>query len=223
MERETELGSWHSASYVGEWIERDVLADMLDFPRRLSIALVADAGVQPTRVVDLGSGPGTYLQVFLEAFPHARGTWIDTSNAMLEVAKERLSSFAERVDFVVSDAETLTPRDVGSSEVFLTSRTVHHFSQQAIRDFYRLTASSLTEGGFFFNLDHYGTPGDWEQAYRRVRPLFVGKRPKQAPHRHDEPFNQIDTHVKWLKDAGFDAPDVPWRTFYTALLAARKL
>jgi hypothetical protein len=41
-------------------------------------------------------------------------------------------------------------------------------------------------------------------------------------HRHDFPFSLTTEHVAWLEAAGFDAPDVPWRTFYTALLVGRK-
>jgi hypothetical protein len=66
--------SWHSAAYAEQWAGEDVIADMLDLPRRISIALVADAGFGVDHVVDLGSGPGVYLQVFLDAFPRARGS-----------------------------------------------------------------------------------------------------------------------------------------------------
>ena len=36
----TELGSWASAEYVGEWLGEDVIADMLLLPRRMTLALV---------------------------------------------------------------------------------------------------------------------------------------------------------------------------------------
>ncbi len=32
----------------------------------------------------------------------------------------------------------------------------------------------------------------------------------------------IDDHLAWVEAAGFEHPDVPWRTFYTALIVARK-
>jgi SAM-dependent methyltransferase len=107
--------------------------------------------------------------------------------------------------------------------VIVTSRVVHHFSPDSIRALYREAFEGLRPGGFFFNLDHYGAPGDWERTYRRIRPEFVGK-PRTAlpPHRHDHPFSVPAAHLAWLEAAGFEAPDVPWRTFYTALLVGRR-
>ena len=69
------LESWHSAEYAAAWAGEDVIANLLELPRRLSTAIVADAGVEVGHVIDLGSGPGTYLEHFLQAFPDARGTW----------------------------------------------------------------------------------------------------------------------------------------------------
>ena len=63
----TELGSWHSAEYVAEWVGDDVIADMLDFPRRLTVGIVADAGIDVAHVVDLGAGHGPYLELFLRS------------------------------------------------------------------------------------------------------------------------------------------------------------
>ena len=88
---------------------------------------------------------------------------------------------------------------------------------------YRAIFDLVAPGGFAINLDHVGAPGDWEQVYRRVRPLFTGDRKqKLAAHRHDYPLAPADAHIGWLADAGFAAPDTPWRTFYTALVVARK-
>jgi SAM-dependent methyltransferase len=217
------LGSWHAGDYVAGWLEQDVIGDMLAMPRRLSAALVADAGVDVRHVVDLGAGAGPYLQVLLDAFPAARGTWSDSSEPMLENARERLAAYADRVDFVIGDAQDLGGIDTPPADVIVTSRVVHHFAPATIRRLYRDAFARLRPGGFFFNLDHHGAPGDWDARYRRIRYDFIG-RPKSdlPPHRHDFPFSLPAEHLGWLHDAGFDAPDVPWSMFYTALLAARK-
>src|ERR1051325_11159737 len=102
-----ELGSWHSADYVGDWLGEAVIATLLELPRRISLELVADAGIDVSHVVDLGSGHGPYLELFLSSFPDARGTWVDSSEAMEEVARERLAPFGERVRFVLADVAEL--------------------------------------------------------------------------------------------------------------------
>jgi hypothetical protein len=217
------LRTWESEAFVAEWVGQDVLSDMLRLPRQISAALVADAEVPVAHVIDLGSGPGAYLQVLLEAFPGARGTWIDTSPTMESVARERLAGLGDRVDYRLADIEAFAELDLDGAEVVVTSRVVHHLSPDAIQRLYADVHDHLSTGGFFFNLDHFGTPGDWEPRYRHIRRQFTGK-PKQdiPPHHHDHPFSRIEKHLSWLEQARLAPPDVPWRTFFTALLAARR-
>jgi SAM-dependent methyltransferase len=217
------LESWHSEAYVADWVGEDVLADLLDLPRKISAAIVADAGVDVAHVVDVGSGHGPYLELFLRAFPAARGTWVDSSQAMQEHARERLAALGDRVHFVLADAERLHEAALEPADVVVTSRVLHHFSPESLRRVYETAHGLLREGGLVFNLDHVGAPGDWEQRYRRIRRQFTGARTKPlAPHRHDYPLSAVRDHLDWMREAGFAAPDVPWRTLYTALLAARK-
>src|SRR5690349_25170471 len=101
---EPQLESWHSADYAAQWAGEDVIANMLELPRRMTAAIVADAGIEVRHVVDLGSGPGVYLELLLKSFPAARGTWVDNSEAMLELGRDRLDpQFGDRIDYVVHD------------------------------------------------------------------------------------------------------------------------
>jgi len=220
---EQQLESWHSREYVAQWAGEDVIADMLALPRSISAALVADSGVDVSHVVDVGAGPGAFLDVFLRAFPDTRATWIDVSEAMEELGREGLAEFGDRVRYVIADAERLDELDVAPAEVVLSSRVLHHFSPESLARFYRAAHDILAPGGFVINLDHVGAPGDWEQAYRRIRKQFTGAR-KQGlkPHRHDYPLALAEQHMGWMTDAGFATPDTPWRMFYTALIVARR-
>ena len=217
------LGSWESAAYAVEWASDDVLADLLELPRRISTALVADAGLDVRHVVDLGSGQGTYLERFLDAFPDARGTWVDANEAMRDIARERLARFGDRVRFVLADVERPDELDVGAAEVVTTSRVLHHFSSESLRLVYRAAHEMLRPGGFLFNLDHVGAPSKWDARYRRIREQFTGPRKRELkPHRHDYPLPSADDHLRLIAAAGFETPDVAWRTFYTVLLVARR-
>jgi trans-aconitate methyltransferase len=220
---EQQLESWHSQDYVAEWVGDDVIANMLELPRRISAALVADAGVDVAHVVDLGSGHGPYLELFLRRFPSARGTWVDSSEAMRDEARTRLAELGDRVRFVLADVERIDEAELEPADVVVTSRVLHHFSPESLQRIYRAAHELLRERGFVFNLDHVGAPGDWEQRYRRIRPQFTGARKKTlAPHRHDYPLQPVDDHLAWIRAAGFTTADVPWRTLYTALLAAQR-
>lgn len=218
-----ELGSWHSADYVGAWLGEDVVADMLDLPRRISLALVADAGIDVTHVIDLGSGHGPYLELFLDAYPTARGTWVDSSAPMEEAAREQLSRFEGRVRYVLSDVQDLGDVPLELADAVVSSRALHHLSHESLAALYRTVHDLVHPGGFVFNLDHIGAPGDLEQAYRRLRRQFAGERTKALqPHREEYPLARAEQHAGWMAAAGFESPDTPWRMLYTALIAARK-
>ena len=219
MERET-LGSWHETAYVAEWAGEDTVQNLLEFPRRISLALVADAELPVSHVVDLGSGQGPYLELFLRAFPDARGTWVDSSEPMRELAQERLADVGERVQYVVADVEELPYLE--QAQVVVSSRALHHSSPETLQRIYRELFDVVAPGGFFFNLDHCGAPHDWEARYRRIRDQFTGPRKRELkPHRQDYPLTPVPDQLAWLEAAGFEA-DVPWRAFYTALLAGRR-
>ena len=217
-----QLGSWQSAEYVGRWAGDDVLGRLLETPRQISIALVRDAGLEVSHVVDLGSGEGPYLADFLRAFEGARGTWFDSSEPMLERARAALAEFGDRVSFVVAPAEKLAAAGIERADVVVSSRALHHLKPDDLARAYGEVRELLAPGGFFFNLDHVGAAGDWEQRYRRVRDQFTGARRRALqPHREDEPLQPAADHLRYLEEAGFAAVDVPWRMLYTALLAGR--
>jgi len=217
------LESWESPSYAVEWASDDVLAELLELPRRISAALVTDSGIRVGHVVDLGSGHGPYLELFLRTFPEARGTWVDANEAMHELAQKRLAEFGHRVRYVSADVERIDEAALDRADVITTSRVLHHFSPESLQRVYRDVFATLTPGGFFFNLDHVGAPGEWDERYRRIRDQFTGPRRRELrPHRHDYPLSSAEEHLDWLAAAGFETPDVAWRTFYTVLLAARR-
>jgi tRNA (cmo5U34)-methyltransferase len=217
-----QIGSWQSADYVGRWAGEDVVARLLETPRRISIALLEDAGLEVRHVVDLGSGEGPYLADLLRAFAGARGTWLDSSEPMLERARASLAEFGDRVSFVVAPAEQLGAAGLERADVVVSSRALHHLTAEELAETYREVRELLVPGGWFFNLDHVGSAGDWEKRYRRIRDEFTGKRRSPLnPHREDEPLQPMLDHLRFLEQAGFAAVDVPWRTLYTALFAAR--
>jgi SAM-dependent methyltransferase len=218
-----QVESWQSGAYAVEWASEDVLAKLLELPRRISMALVADSGLDVGHVVDLGSGQGTYLERFLDAFPSARGTWVDANDAMRELARERLGRLEGRVGYVLGDVELLDELHLGEADVIVSSRALHHFSPESLERVYRAALDLLRPGGFLLNLDHVGAPGDWDARYRRVRDQFTGaRRPRLKPHRHDYPLPSAEDHLRWIAEAGFEIPDIAWRTFYTVLLVARR-
>jgi trans-aconitate methyltransferase len=217
-------GSWQSGVYTAAWAAEDVMAPVLELPRQISAALVADTGIEVRHVVDLGSGPGSYLAYMLGMFPEARGTWVDGSAAMLEMARSELAPVAERITFVVAELEELDAAAIEPADVVVSSRALHHLSPGSLAVVYRSIAAILRPGGLVFNLDHVGSPDDyWQGTYRRLRGQFVGRRRKRLEaHRQDGPLPPAEMHLESMTAAGLLYADVPWRLLMTALLVAQK-
>lgn len=212
-------GSWAADDFVDRWIAADSLAAALELPMRMTAALVRQSGIEVRRVVDVGSGTGTYLRTLLEAFPEAEGVWVDASQAMRDRAEASLGDLGSRVTFTLGDLRQ--PDGIPlRADVVVSARAVHHLRAGAIERFYRAVAHALGPGGFLCNLDHVATPGDWRARYRQIRPLFVGGG-GGVSHEHETLPQPLERHLGWLTEAGFEDPDVPWRLFWTALVVAR--
>lgn len=216
--------AWHDPGYVASWVGGDDLRDLLALPRAIAAALVADDRPQPELVVDIGSGPGDFLAVFLDAFPRASGVWVDVSEAMLAVARDRLAPYGARVDFRVADMAALSAAELpGGADAVVTSRASHHLDAAGLAAFYRQAAALLAPGGWLINLDHVGAAPEWDGRLRAVRRRFRSRPEReQASHRHPGPLPDIETHLRSLADAGITDVEIPWRAFVTCLLAGRK-
>lgn len=220
-------GSWLDERFVRNWLEQDQQKTLLDFPRQLTTAVVA-LEQPPAVVVDIASGPGTYLGVFLDAFPEAQGVWTDASGPMEEAARANLAAYGERVQFRILDMRDVAGSDLPVADVIVTSRAAHHLARPELLDFYRACFGTLAPGGWLANLDHTEPPPRWDARFKAIRK--AGKRgqegqqaPRQLPrHRHDQPRPTIAAHLETLTEAGFDDVELVWKAFHTCLFMARR-
>jgi SAM-dependent methyltransferase len=242
------LADWREPAYANAWNDRDALRDLLDLPRRMAAALIGyDAS--PRTVLDIGSGPGAFLEIFLDAFPDARGTWTDASEAMRDIAVQSLARFGDRVTYVIADMtdlsavaapqalqapETQDQQDVpataattaaaaGAADVVLSSRASHHLDPAGLAVFYAQAAERLNPQGWMVNLDHIGPANAWNTRYRAARPQFTGpRRAAGEGHKHTSPLPSLDDHLAAMTGAGFGDVDLAWKAFGTVMLLGRK-
>ncbi|HEX5404955.1 MAG TPA: class I SAM-dependent methyltransferase [Pseudonocardiaceae bacterium] len=214
---------WLDADFAGKWASNDVNAELLAFPRAIAAALVAADRPGTTRILDVASGPGDFLAVFLDEFPHATGVWTDVSAAMLDLARDRLARFGDRVEFQLLDMTDLAsgtlPTDI---DVVVTSRAAHHLDKAGLGAFYAAAARLLAPGGWLLNLDHIGPEtDDWDRRLRAVRKRFQQEAPKTPQHHHNYPLTSVRDHMAAFDGAGLVDVEVVWRAFVTCLFAAR--
>lgn len=213
--------TWSDPEFAKSWIAGDNQGDLLDMPRRMSAALVAHDRPGTRLVVDVASGPGAFLEVYLDEFPDARGVWSDASPAMMDEAKQRLARFGDRVEFVIADM-TDTGWLPADADVITTSRASHHLDRDSLRGFYRETAAHLAPGGWVVNLDHIGPDEPWNGRLRAIRSRFVPPKSTKSSHHHDGPLPNLDDHLSGFAAAGVPDVEVAWRAFVTVLLTGRK-
>jgi trans-aconitate methyltransferase len=212
-----ELGSWQDPAFAREWAARDALGGLLGLPRRLAAAVVAHTRPDVRLVIDVASGPGAFLGVFLEAFPEARGVWTDGSPAMEEQARTALARFGDRVEYRSADMSRLGEADLPSgADVVLSSRASHHLEPEGLCKFYREGAALLAPGGWLANLDHTGRSDRWMPLHREVLRSIVGDRPPPS-HTHQHAAPTVGEHLAAARAAGLDV-DIVWATGRTVLL-----
>lgn len=212
---------WKDHAFATAWAEGDTITDLLALPRRVAAAVVAHDRPECELIVDVGSGPGAFLSVFLDRFPEARGIWTDASEAMYDKARTELAPYGDRITYQVLDMADIGSL-AGGIDALITSRAVHHLDAAGLRAFYTAAASVLAPGGWLVNLDHTGPGEVWDARLRAARDATIPKRPKAGGHHHDGPLTSISDHHTALDAAGFTDRDTPWRAFFTVLFMARK-
>jgi SAM-dependent methyltransferase len=223
---ERAAADWKVADFARSWAEGDSMRNMLDFPRRIAAAIVAGDvpadKAEPGCVADVASGPGDMLAAFLSEFPSARGIWTDASEAMLDLARERLAPFGDRVEYHIADMTDITADIVPAGvDVITTSRAAHHLDRAGLAAFYRQAASLLGPGGWLVNLDHIGPEDVWDRRLRAAR-RRLGASPDGPAHHHNYPLTSVRDHLDGYAAAGITDVDVAWRAFYTCLFMGRR-
>ena len=224
---------WRDTGFARGWAQGDSFRDLLDFPRRMAAAIVAGDNPAPAVVVDVGAGPGAVLEAFLTQFPRAKGIWTDASAAMLDLAKEKLAPFGDRVEYRIADMTDLHGAGLPAQvDVITTSRASHHLDKDGLASFYQDAARRLAPGGWLVNLDHIGPASQagppaaagaddvWDQRLRAARKQF-GVAPDGPRHHHNYPLTSVQDHLDAFAAAGITDVEVPWRAFYTCLFMGR--
>ena len=121
-----------------------VALEVLPFPKTAAL-----------RAIDLGIGTGYFTERFLKQFPNSRVLGIDGAQAMIELAKARLTSLASRVQFVIGDFRKLQElaAAAGTVDVVFSAYALHHLSRPDKETVLRQVVELLVPGGWFVNAD----------------------------------------------------------------------
>jgi len=122
----------------------EVALEVLPFPKTAAL-----------RAIDLGIGTGYFSECFLNHFPNSRVLGVDGAQAMIELAKARLTSLASRVEFLIGDfrkLQQLVPA-AGTFDVVFSAYALHHLSRPDKEKVLQQVVALLVPGGWFVNAD----------------------------------------------------------------------
>jgi tRNA (cmo5U34)-methyltransferase len=172
-----------------EWDPDTYLAEMADeipgYEELQEAVTEATAGLRATRVLELGTGTGETALRVRAGQPEAEWVGIDSSDAMLARARERLPD----ADLRLQRLEDELP--AGPFDLVVSALAVHHLDGAGKRDLFSRVAGVLRPGGRF-------VLGDV------VVPAAGETGPIHIDWEMDLP-DSVEDQLAWLRAAGFEA------------------
>ncbi len=166
-------------------------------------------------VLDLGCGSGLVAEMVLDRFPRVALFGIDSSSAMLSLAKDRLARHGERVRLAEGDLTSLDGVEAPAARcaAAIAVQSLHHLDEGQYRGTVAWTFDQLAPGGWFFIIDRLAIPAD--TLYSAFHEL--GERQGQIPNppdwsgylecletNGDQPL-PVQSILRLLEAAGFQA------------------
>jgi SAM-dependent methyltransferase len=170
------------------------------------VAELASQGSAGSSIVDIGCGAGATSLAIAAAFPDARITGVDLSEALIAVARERAGS-DDRLAFEAGDAASWSPADAGFDRI--VSRHGVMFFDDPAAAFANIFALGRPGATLAFSCFRDRGENEWMRATRPVIQHFAPET-LAAPEPATGPFAFADPAriESILRAAGFAQPRV---------------
>lgn len=197
----------------------------------------------PTRVLDLGGGPGLFAERLATHWPSTRVTLADIDPVLLTLARSAVPATVSVVETDLTDPSW--PTHVGSGYDLVTAvMTVHYLDPAAIRALYTAIHRILTPTGLLVVADVMPDDGlpamtrallppapadsSWRHWWNTITdtPELTGllhRRAEVFANRHPAEFTPaISWHTSAARSAGFSEAGTLWRHGRHAAFAAHR-
>ncbi len=152
--------NWQDPAFAEAWDARHLSGN----PARaehLSLLLAILEQVESGWILDLGTGSGLVARMLLDQKPQARVFGLDSSTAMLRIAKDRLERYGDRVRLADGDLTALDRVDAPAGcSAAIAVQSLHHLEEAPYRAAVRWTFDHLAPGGWFFIIDRLAVPSE---------------------------------------------------------------
>lgn len=195
--------------------QHNIILSLMPFPKNHKI-----------KVLDLGIGTGILSLLTLKHYPNSKVYGIDLSKNMIEVCKEQLKKFKDRLILTCGDIEEINIDN--DYDIIVAGLTIHHLTDKAKRNFFKKVYNSLKTGGVFIIRDLIKSESD--KINERHYKLWCDFQQKNGidyekilENSHEQDIlATTENHIKWLKEAGFKDVDCVWKYYNFAIFIAYK-
>ncbi|MDZ7372806.1 MAG: class I SAM-dependent methyltransferase [candidate division KSB1 bacterium] len=203
----------------------------------LLVALIPYPQDAEIRVAELGCGTGEVLRRLAQAFPRAEIVGVDVSEAMLEVARTKLSPFAPRVRVLRHDLSDGWPQELGPCHAVVCPYVLEYLAPEAQRKLLEAAFSNLQPGGQLLTIEFLAAEEPRiNQVFRsleyRLISDAVAKRrvseeelavltdlAEKGPRRYAVPWNH---RLEMMRQVGFRRVSTAWQFLNFVLVVATR-
>jgi tRNA (cmo5U34)-methyltransferase len=203
-----------------------------EYANRLLVDVVGTIAPRNAKLVDLGAGTGRVTRLLLEQLPEAEAILVDVSPNMLAEAKRQLSTLPQKCAFLVHDIFDSTQSfESESIDCVVSAFAISHGQGEDVYEgLYSRIRRWLRPGGIFVNYDHVlgatlpitslNALG-WAQLMKQTQSHEAVREAVVSTYQEDSPL-PLESHMRLLKQAGFDKCDVIYKRDIFAIYCAIK-
>lgn len=203
----------------------DMIVSLLDYDPK-----------QELRFVDLGAGLGTLSEKTLDAFPMATVFGIDSNKDILNRSHERLLAFKDQYVPLLSDLEN--PEWLGqlaNINAVISSFTLDFLPLERHQDLIKVAHDLMLPKGRWISCEFFKAEDNLiNRIFHDVEIRFVHRAMKEGRISQEQidQLSQIsflkkthhvctlETKIEWLRMAGFNKIEIPWKFLNLAIISA---
>lgn len=164
--------NWSDPAFAEEWDTVDSQGHPTR-PEQLDvlISIIADSYESDSLILDVGCGSGQVEELILKKRPDAKIIGVDSSLAMLDIARKRLTRFKDNFQGLAKDIGLLNSAALpkGSYKIIFSVQVLHELNTELRRTLFKKIYDLLEVGGQFLIMDRVKTDLDtFETPYKSV-------------------------------------------------------
>ena len=213
------MDNWKDENFVRKWDENQfegnpIRKEQLEIVRYL----IEKYYISGEFVLDIGLGSGILQEMLLAKNPEMKFLGFDSSDAMFNLAKNRLGTHFENIEYIVDDLDRFAKVEfpVDNGQVAVSIQTMHNVPHELKVEIFKRVFEWLKPGGIFILMDRTRPyPPETFQVFKNLWNYLEEKynttikegenyeeHSKKLEEKGDYPLTLVE-HILLLERAGF--------------------